>query len=68
MKNVELRGKSQEELEKLLKDNRRKLLELHFQKSGGRVKNVRQLREVRRDIARILTLGKEKEFGKVISS
>lgn len=68
MKNVEFRKKSQEELEKLLKDNRRKLLELRFQKSGGRVKNVRQLQVVRRDIARILTLRKEKESEKVVSS
>jgi len=37
------------------------LRDLRFALSGGKVKNVREIREVKRDIARISTIIKEKE-------
>lgn len=56
MKIRELRQKSKGELEKLLLDKRNRMLGLRFNLAGGRGKNVRELRETRRDIARIITL------------
>jgi len=43
------------ELKKLLQDNREKLRELRFNLESGKVKNVREIRKIKKDIARILT-------------
>ena len=56
MKIRELRQKSKEELSKLLSEKRNRTLGLGFDLAGGRVKNVKEMREIKRDIARILTL------------
>ncbi len=56
MKIKELREKSQTELEKILQDNREKLRQLRFDLVSGKVKNVREIRKIKKDIARILTL------------
>lgn len=61
MKIAELRQKSQAELEKNLEDNRERLRQLRFDLAAGKVKNVREIREIKKDIARILTLLKEKQ-------
>ena len=52
----ELRQKSKEELQKILKDDREKLRQLRFDLAAGKVKNVREVRKIKKDIARILTL------------
>lgn len=51
----ELRQKSKSELEKLLKDRREKLQHLRFDLSMGKLKNVKEVRKIKKDIARILT-------------
>jgi large subunit ribosomal protein L29 len=56
MKNSELKTKSKEELYKLLMDSSKKLQELKFNLAAGKVKNVRLVRALKKDIARILTL------------
>ena len=56
MKIGELRQKSKSELQKLLQDNREKLRQLRFDLSSGKVKNVREIRMIKKDIARILTI------------
>ena len=56
MKSSELRQKSKSELQKLLQDNREKLRQLRFDLSSGKVKNVREIRMIKKDIARILTM------------
>ena len=56
MKIDELRQKSREELEKSLQDSREKLRQLRFDLSAGKVKNVREIRRIKKEIARILTL------------
>lgn len=56
MKASELKQKSKGELAKILQDNREKLQQLRFDLSAGKVKNVRGIRQIRKDIARILTL------------
>jgi ribosomal protein L29 len=44
------------ELQKLLKDDREKLQQLQFDLAAGKVKNVREIRRLKKEIARILTL------------
>lgn len=56
MKLVELRRKSKDELKKILQDNREKLRQLRFDLSAGKVKNVREIRHIKKEIAQILTL------------
>jgi len=56
MKTTELQQKSKSELQKILSDNREKLRQLRFDLAAGKVKNVREVRKVKKDIARILTV------------
>jgi len=56
MKASELRQKSKPELQKLLQDLRERLRQLRFDLAAGKVKNVREIRQIKKDIARILTL------------
>ena len=56
MKTSELRQKSQPELNKLLMEDRERLRVLRFDLASGKVKNVREIRKIKKDIARILTL------------
>ncbi len=55
MKAKELNKKTKSDLQKLLQQNRSKLRTLRFDLSSGKVKNVREIRAIRKDIARILT-------------
>jgi len=55
MKFQDLKTKPKDEIEKLLKDLREKLRQLRFDLVSGKVKNVKEIREVKKDIARILT-------------
>jgi len=52
----ELRQKKEEELKILLEENKVKLGQLKFELSRKKLKNVRQIRQLKRNIARILTL------------
>ena len=61
MKIKELREKNTEELKKLLADKRETLRKLRFDVSSKQIKNVRELRNTKKDIARILTLIREKK-------
>ena len=56
MKTRDLQQKSKSELQKTLSDNREKLRQLRFDLSAGKVKNVREIRKIKKDIARILTI------------
>lgn len=56
----ELRLKEIEELNQLLKDSRKKLDDLRFKVKQGQLKNVREIRFVKKDIAKIMTVIKEK--------
>jgi large subunit ribosomal protein L29 len=59
MKIAELKKKTKAELKKLLLENREKLRALRFDLASGKLKNVREIRYLKKDIARILTLLKE---------
>lgn len=59
MRISELREKSQAELQKILMENRERLRQLRFDLAAGKVKNIREIRGIKKDIARIQTLLKE---------
>lgn len=56
MKIAQLRDKSRKELEQLAQDHRRTLRQLRFDLAAGKVKNVKEIRELKKTIAQILTL------------
>jgi large subunit ribosomal protein L29 len=56
MKIKELRQKTEKELTDLLKENQQKLGQLKFDLSAKKLKNVREIRELRKEIAKILTI------------
>lgn len=60
MKIRELRQKTEKELSKTLIDLRDKLRELRFNLAGGKVKNIKEIHQTKKDIARVLTLLYEK--------
>ncbi len=60
MKSVELRKIEVSELQKMALELRKKLGELRFQVSANKLKNVKEMQEAKKDIARILTVIKEK--------
>ena len=51
-----LREMSPEDLMEHLRQQRRKLFEVRFQQATGQVENHRQVRELRREIARAMTV------------
>jgi large subunit ribosomal protein L29 len=62
MKTEELCKKTLEELNKLLIESKKKLQDLKFDLSLGKVKNINIVRELKKDIARIQTIIKEKNL------
>ena len=60
MKTKELQRKSQSELQHILIENREKLRQLRFDLASGKVKNVRQIRKAKKEIAQALTILKQK--------
>jgi len=65
MKWKELKEKSDGELKKLLKGSREHLREVHFKVANDQLKNVREIRKVKKTIAQILTLLKERRTKKL---
>ncbi len=61
MKAEKLRELGAEELEQKRGELQERLFKLRFQKSLGQLDNALQLRETRRDIARVATVLKEKQ-------
>ena len=59
----ELRQKNAAELTVREKEIREQLFRLRFQLAAGQMESVKKLRELRRDIARLLTVRREKEQG-----
>ena len=56
MKIVDINKKSNKELSVLLNEKKEKLRELRFNLASGKVKNVKEIRNTKKDIARILTI------------
>ncbi|MFM9126808.1 MAG: 50S ribosomal protein L29 [Solirubrobacterales bacterium] len=57
---TELREKTPQELDQLIADTRRMLLDLRFQNASGELENTAGLREARRELARALTVARER--------
>ncbi len=60
MKAEAIRNLSQQEIEKMLRDTRQELLNLRLRKQSGQVEKTHELRELRREIARLQTIIKER--------
>ncbi|MFZ5392141.1 MAG: 50S ribosomal protein L29 [Patescibacteria group bacterium] len=56
MKAAQIRQKNTEELLKLLTDSYEQLRDFRFQASIRKLKNVKQINAVKKDVARILTI------------
>ncbi len=59
----ELRPLEQDELVQKLKEAKEELFNLRFQSATGQLENHARLRAVRREIARIYTVMRERELG-----
>ncbi|MDX6285488.1 MAG: large subunit ribosomal protein [Frankiales bacterium] len=59
----DFRGLADEELETRLREGKEELFNLRFQVATGQLDNNRRLQTVRRDIARIYTVMRERELG-----
>lgn len=62
---IELRQLDDEELENRLAEYRRELMNLRFQLATGQLDNVSRIPQVRRDVARVLTLLRERDIDEV---
>ncbi len=60
MKSEEVRSKSPDELKDTLLSLKKEAFNLRFQRATGQLENTGRIREVRRDIARINTIMREK--------
>jgi large subunit ribosomal protein L29 len=63
MKVDDLRVLEAEELGMRLRTSRRELYELRFKHAVGQLENASQISKVRHDIARIMTVLRERDFG-----
>ncbi len=59
---AELRGHNDAELKKQLDDLYQEMFNLRFQRASGQMPNTNRLREVRRGIARLKTIMREREL------
>ncbi len=60
MKATDLKQLTDDELRQRLDETRKELLNLRIQQSTGRIEKATRIRDVRRDVARILTIMRER--------
>jgi len=56
MKAIELRKKDKKELEKSVIDLQKRLNDIRFRLSANQLKNIKEVSNIKKDIARILTV------------
>ena len=61
MKISVLRKKPEIELKTMLNSHKERLQKLRFDLVSGKIKNIKEIREIRKDIARILTILKNEK-------
>jgi|TARA_B100001750_G_C15398875_1_gene541539 large subunit ribosomal protein L29 len=61
MKIQEVRDKTVDELHKELESLKKEFFNIRFQKSTGQLQNTSQIRKVKKSIARVFTILKEKK-------
>lgn len=59
MTSKDLRTRSVVELERMLDETREKMRKLYFDLASGRIKNVKEVSTLRKDVARLHTIVKE---------
>ena len=59
---AELRDATPEELSNLIAETRRSLLDMRFQNASGELEDTAGLRETRRELARALTIARERDL------
>lgn len=64
MKIKEIKEKKEAELQKLLREKREKLRELRFTLATGKLKNSAEIKQAKKDVARILTVLNERKTHK----
>lgn len=60
----DLRGLSDGELQNQIQENERALVDMRFKKAVGQLESTAALRTIRRDIARLKTLLRQRELAK----
>ena len=65
MKVQEVKDLNDKDLEKRLSDLKEELFNLRFQMTTGQLDNVMRLRDVKRSIARVKTVQRQRELGKL---
>lgn len=65
MKVQEIKDLDDKDLEKRLSDLKEELFNLRFQMTTGQLDNVMRLRDVKRSIARVKTVQRQRELGKL---
>jgi large subunit ribosomal protein L29 len=58
----ELRVKKAEEIEKMVSDRKGELIKLAIKVKSGEEKNLKKMKNIREEVARLLTIRKEKEL------
>jgi large subunit ribosomal protein L29 len=62
MQAQEIRGMGTSEIQKQLENVREEYFNLRFRRASGQLEDYTQLRSVRRDVARLLTILREREM------
>lgn len=65
MKVSEIRNMTDDELQRKIGDAYQELMNLRFQFSAGQLKNTNRLKEVKKDIARMRTVWRERELDRL---
>jgi large subunit ribosomal protein L29 len=66
MKVAEIRNMTDDELQRKIGDAYQELMNLRFQFSAGQLKNTNRLKEVKKDIARMRTVWRERELDRLV--
>ncbi|MEA3459235.1 MAG: 50S ribosomal protein L29 [Chloroflexota bacterium] len=66
MKASEIRAMTPEEIEQELDRARRALLNLRFRRVTGQVENTARFKQLRKDIARLKTISRERELTRMM--
>ncbi len=61
MKSKEVRNKSKEECLKVVAEKKKRLSDVRFMSASSKLKNTKEITNLRKDIARIKTILKEKQ-------
>ena len=64
MTNTDIRNMTTEEIEKKIADNKEELMNLRFQQAVGNLEKTSRLKELRKEVARLKTILKEREMTK----